>query len=305
MPIVWCATIPNITSHWDMARRLPQINVEARSCDVSLLCLSGISLVEHSQQTFTKIAVSATQEFEKIVTPSNCTVVTVSQKEVLSNRVACWKPKPRCGIWPQTKIRNVQLRSPAPHLWCCTFHVNSCNMQWALILHHVNCKQVRMFAYLHHHFPLGKILHPLASRVFAIYNPWIVLAAIYTVHSEKQETFWLHWTYSVCTIPWEEVFPPFSQADADHKQSHTTEIPQKQQDIWAKTHFSLLRVVITKSYVECFNFMSFPPNELLGMKTLWVTSHYAFSYAECTSADLIELHNELGHAHSRVLMAMA
>lgn len=150
-------------------------------------------------------------------------------------------------------------------------------MQRALILHHVSCKQVRMFAYLHHHFPHGKILHPFASRVFAIYNPWIVLAAIYTVHSEKQETFWLHWTYSVCTIPWEEVFPPFSQADADHKQSHTTEIPQKQQDIRAKTHFSLLKVVITKSYVECFNFMSFPANELLGMKPLWVTSHCAFS----------------------------
>lgn len=91
---------------------------------------------------------------------------------------------------------------------------------------------------------------------FAIYNPWIVLAAIYTVHSEKQETFWLHWAYSVCTIPWEEVFPPFSQADADRKQGHTTEIPLKQQDIRAKTHFSLLGVVITKAYVECFNFMS-------------------------------------------------
>lgn len=224
----------------------------------------------------------------------------MSQKEVSADRVACWKPKPRCGIWPQTKIRNVQLRSPVPHLWCCTFHVNSCNMQRALILHHVSCKQVIMFAYLHHHFPHGKILHPFASGVFAIYNPWIVLAAIYTMHSEKQETFWLHWTYSVCTIPWEEVFPPFSQADADHKQSHTTEIPQKQQDIRAKTHFSFLRVVITKSYVECFNFMSFPPNKLLGMKYLWVTR----PCAGCTSADLTELHNELGHAHSRGLMAM-
>lgn len=72
----------------------------------------------------------------------------------------------------------------------------------------------------------------------------------------------------------------------------------------AKTHFSLLRVVITKSYVECFNFMSFLPNELLGMKPLCVTSHFAFSYAECNSADLIKLHNELGRAHSRGLMAM-
>lgn len=41
--------------------------------------------------------------------------------------------------------------------------------------------------------------------------------------------------------------------------------------------FSLLKVVITKSYVECFNFMSFPANKLLGMKPLWVTSHCAFS----------------------------
>lgn len=113
-----------------------------------------------------------------------------------------------------------------------------------------------MFAYLQHHFPLGRILHPFASRVFAIYDPWIVLAAIYTVHSEKQETFWLHWTYSVCTIPWEEVFPPVSQADDDHKQGHTTEIPLKQ-DARAKAHFSLLGVVITKSYVECFHFDKF------------------------------------------------
>lgn len=63
-----------------MPQPLPQINVEARSRDVSFLCLSGIGLVEHSQQTLTKIAASATWEFEKIVTPSNCVVVTVSQK---------------------------------------------------------------------------------------------------------------------------------------------------------------------------------------------------------------------------------
>lgn len=105
-------------------------------------------------------------------------------------------------------------------------------------------------------------------------------------------------------MQWEEVFPPFSQADADHKQSHTTEIPQKQQDIRAKTHFSLLGVVISKSYVECFNFVSFPPNKLLGIKPLWVTGHYAFSFAECTSADLIELHNELSQARSRGLTAV-
>lgn len=136
-------------------------------------------------------------------------------------------------------------------------HFSREHLQNAVSPDFVNCKQVRMFAYLHHHFPHGKILHPFASRVFAIYNPWIVLAAIYTVHSEKQETFWLHWTYSVCTIPWEEAFPPFSQADADHKQSRTTAIPQKQQDIRAKTHFLLLRVDITKSYMECFNIWVF------------------------------------------------
>lgn len=123
--------LPYLTSHWQRPQRLPQINVEARSRDVSFLCLLGIGLGERSQQTLTKIAASATREFEKIVTPSNCAVVTVSQKEVSSVRVACWKPKPRCGIWPQTKIRNVQLRSPVPHLWCCTFHMNSCNMQQA------------------------------------------------------------------------------------------------------------------------------------------------------------------------------
>lgn len=189
LPVVWCATIPSITSHWKMPQHLPQINVEVRSHDVSFVCPSGISLVEHSQQTLTEIAVSATREFEKIVTPSNCTVGTVSQKEVSSDHVACWKPKPRCGIWPQTKIRNVQLRSPTSYLWCYTFHVNSCSMQRVLILRYVSCKQVRIFAYLHNHFPHGKTLHPFASRVFAIYNPWIVLAAIYTMHSEKQETF--------------------------------------------------------------------------------------------------------------------
>lgn len=72
-----------------MPQRLPQINVEARSRDVSFLCLLGIGLGERSQQTLTKIAASATREFEKIVTPSNCAVVTVSQKEVSSVRVAC------------------------------------------------------------------------------------------------------------------------------------------------------------------------------------------------------------------------
>lgn len=159
------ATVPNINAE-KCHSVYPKINVEARSRDVSFLCLSGTGLVELSQQTITKIAASATREFEQIVTPSNCAVVTVSQKEVSFVRVACWKPKPRCGIWPQTKIRNVQLRSPAPHLWCCTFHMNSCNMQPGLILKHAGCKQVRMFTYLQHHFPLGKIFASFCESCF-------------------------------------------------------------------------------------------------------------------------------------------
>lgn len=159
-----------------------------------------------------------------------------------------------------------------------------------------------MFAYLQHHFLLGKISHPFASRVFAIYDPWIVLAAIYTVHSEKQETFWLHWTYSVCTIPWEEVFPPVSQADADHKQGHTTEIPLKQ-DTRAKAHFSLLGVVITKSYVECFHIYKF--FFLTGWKVACLVHQFQwFSCEGWTLADLMELHNELGHAHSHGLIQL-
>lgn len=244
-----------LTSHWKMPQPLPQINVEARSRDVSFLCLSGIGLVEHSQQTLTKIAASATREFEKIVTPSNCAVVTVSQKRFRPSVWLVENPNLDVGFDLRPKLGMCSwgllcLTCDAAHF---TWTAATCSDP---LFCYVGCKQVRNVAYLWHHFLLGKFLHAFASCVFAVYNPWIVLASIYTVHSEKQETFWLHWTYSVCTIPWEEVFPPFSQADADHKQGHTTEIPLKQQDIRAKTHFSLLWVVITTFYVECFNFTS-------------------------------------------------
>lgn len=134
----------------------------------------------------------------------------------------------------------------------------------SLFLQCGSCKQVRKFACLEQHFPLGKILHPLISPVFAIYNPWIVLVAIYTVHSEKQETFWLHWTYSACTIPWEELFPAFAEADSDHEQGQTTEIPWKQQDIrWKHNSFKLWFCGQTKSWTECFIVECFFPDQLV------------------------------------------
>lgn len=93
----------------------PQINVEAGPCDISFYAAWESALYECGQETLAKIAASATGELENIVTPSNCVAVTVSQKEVASAHVACWKPKPRCGMRPLTKIRNVQSKSHAPH----------------------------------------------------------------------------------------------------------------------------------------------------------------------------------------------
>lgn len=45
------------------------------------------------------------------------------------------------------------------------------------------------------HFPPGEQKASSQESCLAVYDPWIVLAAIYTPHSEKQETFWLQWTY--------------------------------------------------------------------------------------------------------------
>lgn len=84
-------------------------------------------------------------------------------------------------------------------------------------LHSGSCKQARKFAYLSA-FPPWKDFAFSHKSCFVNYNPWIVLVAIYTMHSEKQETFWLQWTYSVCTIPWEELFPAFSEAQWDDEQ---------------------------------------------------------------------------------------
>lgn len=51
-------------------------------------------------------------------------------------------------------------------------------------------------------FPSWKVCASSRKSCYAIFcNPWIVLVAIYTVHSGKQETFWLQWTYSARTIP--------------------------------------------------------------------------------------------------------
>lgn len=115
-----------------------------------------------------------------------------------------------------------------------------CSLEWlqhglSVYLQCGSCKQVRKFAYLQQHFPSWKEFASSHKSCFAIYNPWIVLVAIYTVHSEKQETFWLQWTYSACTIPWEELFPAFSEADWEPAQGRTTEMPLKKQDTGVKT----------------------------------------------------------------------
>lgn len=85
-----------------------------------------------------------------------------------------------------------------------------------------------------------------------MYDPWIVLVAIYTVHSEKQETFWLQWTYSVLTILWEELFPAYSEAGWEHAQSRTTEVsltieePQQRQ-LW------MFNVVLKRTLMDIFS----------------------------------------------------
>ena len=54
-----------------------------------LFMLLGDQLGRPPQKTLAKIAASATGELDSIVTPSNCVVVMVSQKEVASVHVAC------------------------------------------------------------------------------------------------------------------------------------------------------------------------------------------------------------------------
>lgn len=81
------------------------------------------------------------------------------------------------------------------------------------------------------------------------------------MHSEKQETFWLHWTYYVCTIPWEEWFPAFSEADSNHQKGQTTDISWKQQGIrWKHKLCSISEVVTKRKYhgqnVSCHTFSS-------------------------------------------------
>ena len=103
-------------------------------------------------------------------------------------------------------------------------------------------------------FPSWKDVASSHKSCFAIYDPWIVLVAIYTLHSEKQETFWLQWTESVCTILREALFPAYSEADWEHAQGRNTEIPlttghtclvAEKKNSWTKLIYRFFQLVWT------------------------------------------------------------
>lgn len=113
-----------------------------------------------------------------------------AKKRVASVHAACWKPKLRCGTRPQTKIRNVHQSSHAPDSDNGLFTWQH-GLSFSSFLHCLNRTNVCLPIGA---FPLWKDSACSHKSCFVIYNPWIVLVAIYTMHSEKQETFWLQWT---------------------------------------------------------------------------------------------------------------
>lgn len=148
-----------------------------------------------------EIAAAAVRELD-IVTPSNCVAVMATQKEVASVGVACWKPKLRCGIKPQTKIRNVQ-QSSHPHYsdnvlfaWWLQLG-SSIDLHWSADTDALNGSTSLLPAA----FPTWRDFASPHESCCVTSNPWIVLVAIYTTHSDKQEAFWMQWTYSARTIP--------------------------------------------------------------------------------------------------------
>lgn len=108
-------------------------------------------------------------------------------------------PKPKYGTKPQTKISPVQWSSRAPRSHNVTPHMDKLKAS--------SCKQKCLLTYSSI-FLWGQKTASSHKSCCAVYDPWIVLVAIYIVHSEKQETLIAMNTFRVHNAACEEkLFP--------------------------------------------------------------------------------------------------
>lgn len=177
-------------------------------------------------------------------------------------------------------------------------------------MHCGSCKQVRKFAYLKQHFPLGTILHPPISPVL-----WFIILELFLLLfipciQKSRKLFDCNEHILCAQYHGKSYFLHFSEADWDHAQGRRTQIPSKQQDMRVKHNTRTLGGG-QKSRTEKSIF-SYCSNRF-GMEPFPVTSLSVFSCNQALCTDVkscaegvsyLSLYeNVIGHpCHDNVLL---